>query len=70
MRADPAPTDRRLEACEPPTEGDVRTNLPEIERLFELTGDPLATLSSDGRFMLLNPAWEQCWPGATTSCWR
>jgi diguanylate cyclase (GGDEF)-like protein/PAS domain S-box-containing protein len=31
----------------------------EIERLFELTADPLATITSDGRFRLLNPAWEQ-----------
>ena len=31
----------------------------EIERLFELTGDPLATISAEGRFTLLNPAWEQ-----------
>ena len=31
----------------------------EIERLFELTADPLATISPEGRFTLLNPAWEQ-----------
>jgi diguanylate cyclase (GGDEF)-like protein/PAS domain S-box-containing protein len=30
-----------------------------IERLFEMTSDLLATLSADGRFTLLNPAWEQ-----------
>ncbi len=59
MRADPATTDRPLADCEPSTVGDVRTDLPEIERLFELTGDPLATLSTDGHFTLLNPAWEQ-----------
>ena len=30
-----------------------------IERLFEMTSDLLATISLDGRFTLLNPAWEQ-----------
>ena len=30
-----------------------------IARLFEMTSDLLATLSLDGRFTLLNPAWEQ-----------
>jgi diguanylate cyclase (GGDEF)-like protein/PAS domain S-box-containing protein len=30
-----------------------------IARLFELTSDLLATISLDGRFTLLNPAWEQ-----------
>ncbi|HLH15270.1 MAG TPA: EAL domain-containing protein [Solirubrobacteraceae bacterium] len=30
-----------------------------ITRLFELTSDLLATVSLDGRFTLLNPAWEQ-----------
>jgi diguanylate cyclase (GGDEF)-like protein/PAS domain S-box-containing protein len=30
-----------------------------ISRLFEMTGDLLATISSDGRFTLVNPAWEQ-----------
>jgi diguanylate cyclase (GGDEF)-like protein/PAS domain S-box-containing protein len=29
-----------------------------IARLFEMTGDLLATISLDGRFTLLNPAWE------------
>ncbi len=31
----------------------------EIERLFEVTSDLLATISLDGRFTLLNPAWER-----------
>ncbi len=31
----------------------------QIARLFELTSDLLATISPDGRFTLLNPAWEQ-----------
>src|SRR4029077_10879577 len=35
-------------------EGDER-----IARLFEMTSDLLATISLDGRFTLLNPAWEQ-----------
>ena len=30
-----------------------------IERLFEMTSDLLAEISLDGRFTLLNPAWEQ-----------
>ena len=30
-----------------------------IARLFEMTSDLLATLSSDGRLTLINPAWEQ-----------
>src|SRR5436190_21996657 len=29
-----------------------------IRRLFEMTSDLLATISLDGRFTLLNPAWE------------
>jgi diguanylate cyclase (GGDEF)-like protein/PAS domain S-box-containing protein len=32
---------------------------PPVERLFELSGDLLATLSADGRLGLLNPAWEE-----------
>src|SRR3984893_2866313 len=30
-----------------------------IARLFEMTSDLLATISLDGRFTLLNPAWQQ-----------
>jgi diguanylate cyclase (GGDEF)-like protein/PAS domain S-box-containing protein len=30
-----------------------------IERLFEMTSDLLATISRDGHFTLLNPAWER-----------
>ena len=30
-----------------------------VARLFEMTSDLLATISLDGRFRLLNPAWEQ-----------
>jgi diguanylate cyclase (GGDEF)-like protein/PAS domain S-box-containing protein len=30
-----------------------------VTRLFEMTSDLLATISLDGRFTLLNPAWEQ-----------
>ena len=30
-----------------------------IARLFEMTSDLLATISLEGRFTLLNPAWEQ-----------
>jgi diguanylate cyclase (GGDEF)-like protein/PAS domain S-box-containing protein len=32
---------------------------PRIARLFEMTSDLLATISLEGRFTLLNPAWEQ-----------
>ncbi|HYM54598.1 MAG TPA: EAL domain-containing protein [Solirubrobacteraceae bacterium] len=39
---------------DPAHDGEVR-----IARLFELTSDLLATISLDGRFVLLNPAWEQ-----------
>ena len=38
---------------------DGRDGQPGIERLFELTSELLATISLDGRFTLLNPAWEQ-----------
>jgi diguanylate cyclase (GGDEF)-like protein/PAS domain S-box-containing protein len=43
------------EASSHPTlDGEAR-----IGRLFEMTSDLLATISLDGRFTLLNPAWEQ-----------
>jgi diguanylate cyclase (GGDEF)-like protein/PAS domain S-box-containing protein len=32
---------------------------PRVARLFEMTSDLLATISLEGRFTLLNPAWEQ-----------
>ena len=41
------------DAPEQPPPGD-----PRIARLFEMTSDLLATISLDGRFTLLNPAWE------------
>lgn len=41
-----------------PTPG-VPAGDPRIARLFEMTSDLLATISLDGRFTLLNPAWEQ-----------
>src|SRR2546423_1251649 len=40
------------------TEGEVE-HATRIRRLFEMTSDLLATISLDGRFTLLNPAWEQ-----------
>jgi diguanylate cyclase (GGDEF)-like protein/PAS domain S-box-containing protein len=49
--AAPAPDD---EARDLAVAGDQR-----IARLFEMTSDLLATISLDGRFTLLNPAWEQ-----------
>src|SRR5256714_8331825 len=42
----------------PGTEGEVE-HATRIRRLFEMTSDLLATISLDGRFTLLNPAWEQ-----------
>jgi len=36
-----------------------REGQPGVARLFELTSELLATISLDGRFTLLNPAWEQ-----------
>ena len=57
----------------PALDGEAR-----IARLFEMTSDLLATISLDGRFTLLNPAWEQLlgWtprgaagaPDAASSC--
>jgi diguanylate cyclase (GGDEF)-like protein/PAS domain S-box-containing protein len=40
-------------------EGEPRNGGSGIARLFEMTSDLLATISLDGRFTLLNPAWEQ-----------
>ena len=37
----------------------VRHDEAQIGRLFEMTSDLLAAVSLDGRFTLLNPAWEQ-----------
>jgi diguanylate cyclase (GGDEF)-like protein/PAS domain S-box-containing protein len=43
----------------PLTDGSApATGDPRIARLFEMTSDLLATISLDGRFTLLNPAWE------------
>jgi diguanylate cyclase (GGDEF)-like protein/PAS domain S-box-containing protein len=41
-------------STEPALDGRTR-----IARLFEMTSDLLATISMDGHFTLLNPAWEQ-----------
>jgi PAS domain S-box-containing protein len=41
-------------SIDPPLDGEAR-----IARLFEMTSDLLAMISLDGRFTLLNPAWEQ-----------
>jgi diguanylate cyclase (GGDEF)-like protein/PAS domain S-box-containing protein len=38
--------------------GSARSGEARIARLFEMTSDLLATISLDGRFTLLNPAWE------------
>jgi diguanylate cyclase (GGDEF)-like protein/PAS domain S-box-containing protein len=43
-----------IPSADPALDGEAR-----IARLFEMTSDLLATISLDGRFTLLNPAWEQ-----------
>jgi diguanylate cyclase (GGDEF)-like protein/PAS domain S-box-containing protein len=55
MRATDAPTP--LTAETDASEAHVDVSL--VGRLFEMTSDLLATISLDGRFTLLNPAWEQ-----------
>ncbi|HTZ62932.1 MAG TPA: EAL domain-containing protein [Solirubrobacteraceae bacterium] len=55
--ADERPDQDKADSRARPDRADGRTG--EIERLFELTADPLATISPEGRFTLLNPAWEQ-----------
>jgi len=45
-------------ASRPQGEGEAE-HATRIRRLFEMTSDLLATISLDGRFTLLNPAWEQ-----------
>src|SRR6195256_6341521 len=47
------------QAGAPPALAVVAPGDPRIARLFEMTSDLLATVSLDGRFTLLNPAWEQ-----------
>jgi diguanylate cyclase (GGDEF)-like protein/PAS domain S-box-containing protein len=42
-----------------PTNGSNGSGEAKIARLFEMTSDLLATISLDGHFTLLNPAWEQ-----------
>jgi diguanylate cyclase (GGDEF)-like protein/PAS domain S-box-containing protein len=37
----------------------ARGDVDQIARLFEMTNDLLAAITLDGRFTLLNPAWEQ-----------
>jgi diguanylate cyclase (GGDEF)-like protein/PAS domain S-box-containing protein len=54
MRATDAPTPT---AETDASEAEVDTS--RVGRLFEMTSDLLATISLDGRFTLLNPAWEQ-----------
>src|SRR5439155_370707 len=48
----PAPRSNDSASAEPASD-------PRVARLFEMTSDLLATISLDGRFTLLNPAWEQ-----------
>ncbi|HYB24372.1 MAG TPA: EAL domain-containing protein [Solirubrobacteraceae bacterium] len=53
MASQSTSTQRRA-SVEPAPDGEAR-----IARLFELTSDLLATISLDGRFTLVNPAWQQ-----------
>jgi diguanylate cyclase (GGDEF)-like protein/PAS domain S-box-containing protein len=50
------PDQRSIEPQPAPADGSVGES--GIARLFEMTSDLLATISLDGRFTLLNPAWE------------
>jgi len=56
-RAEPLQSAGRLASVEPPP-ADPPPGDPRVERLFEMTSDLLATISLEGRFTLLNPAWE------------
>jgi diguanylate cyclase (GGDEF)-like protein/PAS domain S-box-containing protein len=57
---DPAALDEPADAILPSVPGeDLGGDGARIARLFQLTSDLLATISLDGRFTLLNPAWEQ-----------
>lgn len=47
------------DVVEPRATGEGQQEGARIARLFEMTSDLLATISLDGRFTLLNPAWEQ-----------
>src|SRR5437773_416155 len=42
-----------------PSLAEVQGDSEQIVRLFEMTGDLLATVSPEGRFTLLNPEWEE-----------
>ncbi|HYM45936.1 MAG TPA: sensor domain-containing diguanylate cyclase [Solirubrobacteraceae bacterium] len=59
MRADPHGRERPRTAEGPPAGEGARPEETVIERLFEMTSDLLAVISLDGRFTVLNPAWEE-----------
>ena len=59
--ADTAPArtdDGREPGWREPAAGPDVSSSEQIARLFEMTSDLLATISKDGRFQLVNPAWE------------
>jgi PAS domain-containing protein len=64
MRSDVTTTDPAV-SISPAPDQDARIVFPALDqgariaRLFEMTSDLLASISLDGRFTLLNPAWEQ-----------
>ncbi len=64
MRADPPRADRPTTVGPPAVADGARADASVTERLFEMTSDLLAVISLDGRFTLLNPAWEDAlgWP--------
>jgi diguanylate cyclase (GGDEF)-like protein/PAS domain S-box-containing protein len=63
-QAEPAGRLEQLSGVQPSAppaggEGTTAPGDPRVARLFEMTSDLLATISLEGRFTLLNPAWEQ-----------
>ena len=58
QRRTAAPSSRSVEPAPRPRATRCRPHASGVERLFEMTSDLLAAISLDGRFTLLNPAWE------------
>jgi diguanylate cyclase (GGDEF)-like protein/PAS domain S-box-containing protein len=58
-RLEPLPGDQPSVVAPPLGDSLAAPGDPRVARLFEMTSDLLATISLEGRFTLLNPAWEQ-----------
>ncbi|MEA2334757.1 MAG: hypothetical protein QOG40_1247 [Solirubrobacteraceae bacterium] len=58
-RLQPLPGGQASATPAAPDESMTAPGDPRVARLFEMTSDLLATISLEGRFTLLNPAWEQ-----------